>query len=238
MKIILILLASLIYGYTDPELEKLWHSIPDIYHPRVEDFQRIENYIQNGKRPYLDPLRNAEKDAPKKIRLNRICNFKFLGLNNEMPIFEIYHLNESEETKNRCIITFGSHNGKERPYAEYPRKLVQELERIGYSGHALIRIGGFPNLEQGGLKLAHIPYAFKVAFFQEAKALGYKEILWIDSEIHPLRDLEMIFAEIKKTGYFFISPGTLQTNASYFPKETTDQLHIPQAFFSHIHHLK
>lgn len=235
--LLLCFVCKVLFGYQDEELDQLWNRIPDIYHPRLEDFKLIEDYISNGKRPYLDALRHAERDACKEIRLNRILNFKMVGLNDEMPLFEVHRLNESEETRDRCVLVFGSHNGKDKPYAEYARNAVIELERIGYSGDVLLRIGGFPNIHQGSLKYSHVPYAFKVAFFQEAKSMGYKEILWIDCEIHPVRDLEFIFDKIKKNGYFFITAGSLQMHASHFPKEITEQLGIPEYCYPSIPHI-
>jgi len=60
------------------------------------------------------------------------------------------------------------------------RNLLSELGKCGYRGHLLLRIGGFPNVEKGGLKICHVPYAFKVAALLEARNLGFEEIFgWI-----------------------------------------------------------
>lgn len=231
------LLSFILFAYADLELDRLWSSISDINHPTLEDFQLIESYLKDGERPYLDPLHNAKRDESKELRLKRILNFKLIGPGNEMPIFEVHHLNENEETNKRCILLFASHNGKEHSYAAGAREVLSELEKIGYSGHVLLRIGGFPHLSGGGLKLCHIPYAFKVAFLQEAKALGYKEVLWLDTSLHPLRNLSVIFKQIQRDGYFFITPGSLQDHASHFPEEIMRRLNIPPSLYPQIPHV-
>lgn len=231
-----LLLFMQLLCYSDPEIEELWKQIPDMYHPKLENFRLIETYISNGKRPYLDSLERAPKDPSQVVRLARIRSFKFIGPADEMPIFEVHRLNISKETENRCILIFGSHNSKDKPYSEYARNAIRELERIGYSGHVLLRIGGFPGLNRGTLMYSYVPYAFKVAFFQEARELGYREVFWMDSAMHPLRDLEWIFEKIRKEGYFCMSPGHLDRN--YFPKEASDSLSIPESLFPQIPHIQ
>ncbi len=214
--VFLLLVIPFLTAYEDEELKCLWEQVSDIYHPRLEDFQLIQDYIMYGKRPYLDPLRDMAKNETQKMRVNRICDFQLIGPNNEMPVFEIHRLNEHEQTNHRCVLIFASYNERDLPYPEYARNIIKELSLVGYSGHVLMRIGGFPNLSQGSLKYCYVPYAFKVAFFQEARSLGYKEILWVDCAMHPLRDLENIFFKIKNTGCFFISPGP--SDSTYFLK--------------------
>ncbi len=195
----------------DEELQHLWASIPDINHPTVHDYQLIENYLHTGIRPYLDTLRKyaASVDANTSRRLKNIINFKLLGPNLEAPIFELHHLNANETTNKRCIILYASFNGI---YEQKVRRVLDELKRCGYSGDVLLRVGGFPNVEYGGLKICHAPYSFKVAFLQEAKNKGYKEILWIDTCMHPICNLESIFSKIQKEGYFFTYAGKLREN--------------------------
>jgi hypothetical protein len=131
-------------------------------------------------------------------------------------------------------VLFASHN---RIYPEKVRTLLSELKEIGYSGHVLVRIGGFPNTQNGGLKLCHVPYAFKVAFLEEAKALGYKEVLWLDSSVHPLTNLEMVFSEIKRNGYFFTSLGSLQDNAPAHRSEAAEAMGISTMLYDKIPHI-
>ncbi len=222
----LLLFIYSLEAFYDLNLEKLWDSIPDINHPTFDDYKRIELYLHT-QRPYLEVL-SADS------RYNRILNFKLLGPNHEMPTFEKYSFNVREETSKRCILLFGSFNGI---YYDKVYLVLKELKDCGYSGHVLVRIGGFPNTENGGLKICHVPYAFKVAFLQEAKNLGYKEVLWIDSAMHPLTNLETIFQKIKENGSFFLSAGTLHDMNPLPRLEASKALGITPEVYPSIPHL-
>ena len=114
--------------------------------------------------------------------------------------------------------------------------MLKELKDSGYSGHVLVRVGGFPNIANGDLKLCHVPYAFKVAFFREAKELGFKQILWLDSAMHPLTNLELIFREIKEKGYFLLSCQTLAEVRPPPNPEAIKSLCITPEIYSYIPH--
>lgn len=195
----------------DEELQNLWASIPDINHPTVSDYLSIERYLHTGRRPYLDLLRQKADsvDNNTKRRLKNILNFKLLGSNQEEPIFEVHNVNPIEELNKRCILLYASFNSI---YEQKLRRVLDELKSCGYSGDILVRIGGFPNVSNGGLKICHVPYSFKLAFLQEAKNRGYKEVLWIDTCMHPMCNLENIFSKIQKDGYFFTYAGKLREN--------------------------
>ncbi len=236
---LLTLLFNFAYGFHDAELYKVWASIVDINNPTLEEYKLIESYLNCGKRPYLDDLRKSAlmMDDLKMgcfARLNLMLNFKLVGYNDEMPLFEKFSFNINENSKNRCIVLFCSYNGI---YPNKARKVLSELKQRGYSGHVLLRIGGFPNLENEGIKLCHVPYAFKVSFLREAQLLGYKEVLWIDSALHPLTNLEEIFSEIKERGYFFTSVGTLSANHRYHLPNAATSLHIDATLYDQISHI-
>jgi len=228
-KIFLLLFITFhpLYPFQDNELVELWSSIADVTNPTIEEYKAIEKYLKDGKRAYLEPL--AYHD-----RFIRIRNLHLIGTNNEMPIFEKHSFNINEKSKNRCIVLFASYNGI---YPNKARKLLAELEECGYSGHVLLRIGGFPNLENGGLKICYVPYAFKVAFLKEAQWLGYGEILWLDTAMHPLTNLELIFSEIKEKGYFFTDVGFLSDNMSTHLPEAAASLAITTDHYSQIPHI-
>ncbi len=231
---VLLFTCKLLFSYTDQDLEELWSSITDIKNPTLIEYKLIENYFKTS-RPYLDNLRQRALINPGyNPRLNLILNFKLLGPHNEMPLFEKHSFNIKQHSKNRCILLFASFNGI---YQDKARKLLAQLEKRGYSGHVLLRIGGFPNTENGDLTLSHIPYAFKLAFLREAKSLGYKEVLWLDTAIHPLTNLETIFQEIKKTGYFFTSVGSLQDNAENHLPEAAVALNLNTNLYPQIPHI-
>lgn len=230
---------SSLYSYQDEELNRLWNSIADINHPTLEEYQLFEQYLQNGERPYLNGFRQSlltlgDLKSGCLTRLNLMQNFMLIGPNQEMPIIETHCINSDPESKKRCIVLFGSYN---RVYPDKVRTLLSELQLCGYAGHVLLRIGGFPNMQNGGLKLCHVPYAFKAAALREAQMLGYKEVLWIDSALHPLSALEIIFSIIRIKGYFFISVGSLKDNLPCLLPDAASSLEITPELYDRIPHL-
>ncbi|HSX12793.1 MAG TPA: hypothetical protein VLE96_00010 [Chlamydiales bacterium] len=205
----------------------LWASIKDTKELTLEDYQKIEAYLKTGKRTYLNKISDL-------TRLSHIRNFELVGPNQEQPIFETYSFNVDENTNQRCILLYASRNGI------YPDKVLKQLTELmlcGYSGHVLLRIGAFPNIANGGIHLCHIPYAFKVAFLKEAEHLGFKEVLWIDTSLHPLTNLEAIFSAIHEKGHFFTTVGMLSDNQTTHLPEAALSLGVTVDQYSQIPHL-
>ena len=225
----ILLLWSCVDAFYDAALEQVWSSIEDIYHPTLEDYRRLEFYLHT-QRDFLDIPRALAYE----VRLNQMRNFNLVGPNGEMPIFEKYSFHMDADSKDRCILLFASYNGI---YPDKAHKLLSELEERGYRGHVLLRIGGFPNMQNGGLKICHVPYSFKLAFLQEAKALGYKDVLWMDLAVHPLTNLELIFSEIDRKGYFFTSVGSLQDNAPGHRLEAAAVMDVSSDLYPQIPHI-
>lgn len=232
---------NLFAAYSDPELDKLWSSISNINNPTLSEYLLIDDYLKNAERPYLDPLRLSMASdslgntrAVYHRRMDLILNFKLLGPNQELPLFEIHKINERKETEKRCILIYASQNG---PYPARAQRLLSDLKKCGYSGHALLRIGGFPNIPNGGLKICCVPYAFKVAFLREAQVLGYEQALWVDTALHPLNDLEKIFAEIDQKGYFFLSACSVKASFVGYVKEALKALSVDESQCDQIPHV-
>jgi hypothetical protein len=174
--------------------------------PSIWDFYRIQTFLKKGERPELDLLEEAIVpgaqlyDYKRRTRSTRLVG-TFPG---QGPKFRIVLLNTTRDDKRCCIITYASYN------KGYPRGVLllkNRLKEIGFKGHFLYRIGGWPDCEGGSLPLVRIPYAFKPCLFQEAKRLGYELVLWLDSSIRPCQSLEEIFTEIKERGYIFYPAG-------------------------------
>jgi len=90
-----------------------------------------------------------------------------------------------------------------KSYEVLMKRLVNTLRERGFSGDILYRVGGWPNLQGGGILLCDVPYAFKISAFEEALQLGYSSALWLDTSIVPLTNLEDVFRQIEEnTGYF------------------------------------
>lgn len=234
MRLLLLLPLFLFGAYIDPELEALWSSIDDLASPTQEEYLRIESYLQYGQRPYLEGFRiSLQKNSGYLPRYNSITHLKLLGPNGELPLFE-KHFGAEGNTQERCVLLFSTCNSI---YPGKARKLIEELRTEGYEGPILLRIGGYPNLPFGGIKLCPIPYAFKAAFLREAQLLGYKKALWLDLAIHPLCDLGSVFSEIERTGHFFLNVGTLSDNAPAFLPEGLSACSVSEEDCRQIPHL-
>jgi hypothetical protein len=212
-------------AYKDVELERLWGSIKNINEPSLQDYLLIEEYLKYGRREYLDEFFNIayllrcvgeEKVDRSKAFSNRILQRMMLvGPNKEMPTFQRVCLGGSSPSDlSRCIIFYTSYNISPHPFDEQPLysekmlEVIRELEEENYKGHVLFRIGGYPLTERGGLHLAHVPYSFKVLALIEASILGYENVLWLDSSIHPTNDLSIVFNTLEKDGVFLLGNGT------------------------------
>lgn len=210
--------------YKDSELETLWNSITDINNPTLEDFLSVENYLKYGQRPYLDEIFNL----PCLLRFikeynitvdrsyafyNRILQrLMLVGPHKEMPVFQKLFLGgASPSDLSRCIVFYVSYNESPHPfdpgaiYSEKMLGIIRELETEGYQGHVLFRIGGYPLMDRGGLRLAHVPYSFKILSLIEASILGYENVLWLDSTIHPTNNLASVFSTLSEEGVFLLS---------------------------------
>lgn len=214
-----------IFAYTDPELESLWDSISDVCNPTQKDYQLVENYISNGMRPYLETLKKTSwyiQPDDLEMRMKQVRNFKLLGPNGEMPVFEVHKINVTPETEDRCIIAYSSFN---QIYATKLYHMVEEFKACGYSGYFMFRIGGFPNIPNGGLKASPF-FTWKHEFIREARSMGFKKIVAIDASFHPVCDLSEIFETLDARGYFLLS--SVQGHLPYNPPQVAvDFLKIP-----------
>ncbi len=241
--------------YTDQELDELWNSFDNLHCPTVGDYQRFETYLQQGRRAYLDDffdycLKTKELRAhPGFFSIDRsecfqtriLQKMRFIGKNLELPSFNVLSLNQDHGRCNRCVIIYVSHNFDQTSYyADKLEKLICSLRQTGFKGDVLVRVGGYPLLQQGGMKLAHIPYSFKVLSFLEAELLGYDAALWIDSAIAPTQNINFIFDLIEKNGYFLLKNGhTLahDYNEKLIPDRTLDSWNLTPKDLGKIPHI-
>jgi hypothetical protein len=214
--------------YKDAELTALWNSLSDINNPILDDYLKIEKYLTFGHRPYLDlmfqrAIANGWISEDKLDRTSYACNrvlqrFKFVGSNGELPVKKILPIGGvSLKDRSRCIVMFSSFNydgifNSDGTYCKelYSTKMnivIRELEEEGYKGHVLCYLGGYPMLAHGGLHLSHVPYSFKILSLIEASQIGYQDVLWIDTSVHPTNDLSEVFSTIEKNGYFLLTNG-------------------------------
>lgn len=183
-------------------------NLSDPLHPTWSDYKKMQAYIERKERPELQLLNEAI--IPGGTLYNyaeRARKFRLIGKKPwEKPIFGVVHHNCSSDDKSIAICTYASYNHN------YPKgvELIQDaLKKVGFKGHFIYRIGGWPDTEGGSIKLAHIPYAFKPCFFRELARLGYAQILWIDTSIRPVNSLQRAFDVMAEQGYFVQGDGQL-----------------------------
>jgi hypothetical protein len=155
----------------------------------VEDYRKVQEFLLHGERPELKRLKDVEPIV------RNMC----IARANEGPEMGVIPVWCSKSDRDNCIITYATYN---HSFSQGVDRLVRKLQMTDYEGHILYRIGGWPNCEEGDLRLAHVPYAFKVCFFREARRLGYKRVLWLDASIVPFGSLRTIFEKIRRVGYF------------------------------------
>src|SRR5258708_5049742 len=115
----LVFISRGICSYSDQEIEDLLMSLSNPFNPSLEDYRLIERYFQHGQRPYLERM---TKRADLGFRIQQLRNFKLAGPNGEMPILELYASNVTENTKDRCILIYGSYN------SYYPGRALRLFE--------------------------------------------------------------------------------------------------------------
>jgi hypothetical protein len=167
------------------------------YHPDIEDYKILQNYLTFSPRPELRYLNYPGTEWREK----RMRDFRLI-VEGETPKFEILYLNNNPSGKKNCIVTYISFNDR---YVKNLNSLIEQLKNIGFDGHFIFRIGGWPYTEEGSLEFFDVPYAFKIFSILEAKKLGYENCLWLDACFLPLKKLDPIFEHIAEHGVFFVS---------------------------------
>lgn len=180
----------------------VYKTLSSLTQPTREDLFKVQDYLSQGERSIICYLKDYEPNAR---------NLKIIGnAPEEQPQYGEIAVNCSETDRENCLIVYASFN---KNYPRGLKRLVNFVKNSDFRGHILYRIGGWPNIEGGSLALAHVPYAFKVSFFKEAQAKGFKRALWLDTAILPIVSLNVIFDMIREDGYF--SMGNSHTVGPY-----------------------
>ncbi len=228
--------------YVDDELTGLWDSLSNINNPTWEDYKKVEYYLRYGDRPYLDVvfdyrIENAGDppigDEGRQYRYwyRMLQGMMLVGPSQEMPSVQIMALGGAPKgDRSRCIVLYASFDSdnKYRNVAYQKRlfNIIEDLKTNGYRGHVLCRLGGFPLVERGGIRLVHVPYSFKLLSILEASLLGYENVLWLDCSVHPVNNLDAVFKGIAQGG------AMLFTNAVYLDYEYRLHLYPETSIYS------
>ncbi len=198
-----ILLCHFCVALCAADYDDVYAEIKDICNPSKSDWKKIQHYINKGDRPYLkwlDTFDSGHQNDGLRYDL-RARNFNFLSYKKHVTDFSLHQefIGASEEDRENCIICYASFNSN---FSKKITRLSKRLKDSGFKGHFLYRIGGFPDVKGGSLKLIHVPYSFKVCLFREVEKLGYKRVLWMDTSFKPLKNFAHLFDVIQKDGYF------------------------------------
>ena len=90
-----------------------------------------------------------------------------------------------------CVVNCTQATGER---ADYAKDIRASLEQVGFDGHLMQLIGGFPNPTGCEMKYAGIPYAFKIFMMLEAKNAGFHKVLWVDAACRAINSPEGLFA--------------------------------------------
>lgn len=198
--------------FFSPDISSL--PINDWQNPTDEDLLCLQEFRKNHLQRILETPFN-ERPFP-----TDFLNKEFYGwITYRMGNGHLLHSIEGEPKRERTLLYFNNDpNNKKRClilYATFPKDTARDhiqgvdyiltaLHRTGFTGHVLLYKGGFPSLENGRLLYADVPYSFKPFLFEEARQLGYENVLWLDACTVPIRSLEPIFQFIAKSGLCFL----------------------------------
>ena len=146
-------------------IPKVYRQISDISHPSFDDYLLLQNFLSTGERP-LSELKDMEE---------RVRHFQIVDPSDRKSISsDLVALHCPPESRENCVLMYSSFN---KNYPKALRRVLGVISSSDFSGHVMYRIGGWPNTEEGDLTLAHVPYAFKVCLFREARRMGFKRCL-------------------------------------------------------------
>jgi len=126
----------------------------------------------------------------------------------------------------KCVVSFADKAG------DYQAKMkrLEESLKGNFDGDFL----GFTDYKEIGCEPhSQIPYKFKPYSIQKAISLGYEQILWCDSPVVAIKNIQPVFDHIEKHGYcFFDNPGhslgkwTNQKALDYFSMTREEALNV------------
>lgn len=201
----------------------VYNQIKDIRHPTLEDYKLIQSYLTTDIGGMIRPLGDDYADQ----------NLKGLKILGPAPSYfqsGVIAVNCDSSCKENCLIVYSTYN---KNFAQGVSRLVQKVANSDFKGHIIYRTGGWPNVEDGDLVLAHVPYAFKVCAFREARRLGYKRAFWLDSPAVPKISLNDVFKIIADKGYYvmgnqhMVGPYMNATAAAFFDLSLEETQKIP-----------
>jgi len=203
--------------FFNPEVTSL--SISDWYNPSVEDYKLIQNFLREkasrlcstplSSRPFPTAYLNEDFHGWIMYRMSRSGGLVKWDETDNVPVRKIIYFNNDPDNKKKCIICYVNYprsaTDKDRDYVRSLNFLIHALEKTHFDGHFIYYIGGWPGVDKGRLKFIDCPYGFKPFLFEEARDLGYENILWLDACVIPVKNVNPVFDFIKKKGICFFT---------------------------------
>jgi hypothetical protein len=116
------------------------------------------------------------------------------------------------EEVSRCVVSLAT---QRTPFPSGLVRLERSLGQVGFSGgFRAWSPGDFPG---GCPSHLEVPFAFKPFCLAEARAQGWRSVLWLDARCFVVRSLDSIFEAIETDGY------VLYQNASHLGEWASDQ---------------
>jgi hypothetical protein len=194
MQLVLCFLIFSVVAHTsviDPA-PKFYDDIIDICNPTQQELITLQNKLLYIERPIIEKMTGIGFISKE---------FRFISDNPaKLPEFGSIFLNSSANDRENCIVLYASYNER---YPQGVRRLLERISASDFQGHVYYRIGGWPNIEGGDLRLIHVPFAFKVCFLKEMQAKHYKRVLYLDASLlpSPQMSLNTIFNQLESIGF-------------------------------------
>jgi hypothetical protein len=170
--------------------ENILNNINNINKPNKKDFDNIHNYLSSD-REELKELMDYYKD---KNNRRTGCNIKLCDENGDYR--RLYHRGINRE---KVVFMYASYN---RKYFDLANKQYKNILSSGYDGDIIIYFGGYPNIDDEGLKYANLPYSFKNVSLLECQRLGYTYYMWLDCAVLVQKNFNFIFEILEKEDFY------------------------------------
>ena len=141
-------LLSFSIGAEEVQFSNKTCTISSIFSPTKEDYQLLQQFLH-------DTLEERIQHCVDPPRRQKIGRFKLYDpkIGTE-PCSTIYTFGNA--VAQDVVITYASHSEE---FLGKLERLKRHLQKIGFTGHLLCYIGGWPNLSQGCLRHCMVPYA-------------------------------------------------------------------------------
>ena len=102
---------------------------------------------------------------------------------------------------NRVVLNVAVNQNPNAPYVHWQGRLLKSLSLNGGKPPVLSWTNSYPF---GSPTHNDNPYAFKLYAIDEARRLGFSTILWLDSGIYAIRNIDPLFVAVEDAGVYIV----------------------------------